>query len=248
MNRLVQAFDILIGLRDDANIHDGTLQFVKFCATNIEATKAQLFQDLFVSFVLRNRRGGFFVEFGATNGLELSNTYILEKHLQWKGILGEPSKCWHSALSENRNSIIDRRCVWEKSGELIEFFEAKTPELSTIWSFRDRDCHKEKRREGISYLVETVSLNDLLSQHNAPRHINYVSIDTEGTELHILKAFNFEKYIVDIITIEHNFAEPDRSKINELLAAKGFLRVFEAFSKWDDWYVRAAVLEEIGAR
>jgi FkbM family methyltransferase len=246
MDSLIQTFDHLLAIRERAaaNKGDGYAQFLQFCAANIGHSTAQLFQDLFVIFILRNRTGGYFVEFGATNGIELSNTYVLEKMLRWKGLLAEPARCWHEALSKNRSAIIDRRCVWDRSEATIDFLETKIAELSTIGEFRDRDGHKENRREGTSYPVETIALNDLLAQHHAPEHIDYLSIDTEGSELQILEAFNFEKYAVDIITVEHNFAEPDRSKINELLAAKGFGRLFECFSKWDDWYVQRAVLEE----
>src|SRR5208282_3167640 len=42
-------------------------------------SRAQLRQDLFVLSELDFKKNGFFVEFGATNGLDLSNTYLLER-------------------------------------------------------------------------------------------------------------------------------------------------------------------------
>ncbi len=50
-------------------------------------TKSQMYQDLFVLAECNFRRKGFFVEFGATNGLDLSNTYLMEKNFGWEGIL-----------------------------------------------------------------------------------------------------------------------------------------------------------------
>ena len=47
-------------------------------------------------------------------------------------------------------------------------------------------------------------LNTLLEQYNAPRTIDYISLDTEGSELRILKVFDFNKWDVKIWSIEHN--------------------------------------------
>ena len=105
-------------------------------------------------------------------------------------------------------------------------------------AFSGSDCHANARGDGKRYPVTTITLNDLLAEHNAPRHIDYLSVDTEGSELNILRAFDFERYRVDIITVEHNLA-PAREHIHALLAAKGFARKFGALSQWDDWYVRA---------
>jgi len=52
--------------------------------------------------------------------------------------------------------------------------------------------------------VETVSLNDLLLSQAAPPRIDYISIDTEGSELAILEAFDFARWDVRLFTIEHN--------------------------------------------
>ena len=72
---------------------------------------SQLKQDLFVLLETGFKRGGYFVEFGATNGIDLSNTYLLEREFGWTGILAEPATAWHEALQRNRNAIIDTDCV-----------------------------------------------------------------------------------------------------------------------------------------
>ena len=198
---------------------------------------SQLFQDLFVLIITKGKRNGFFVEFGAANGKYLSNTYMLEKHFGWTGILAEPARIWISDLSRTRNCTIDQRCVWSKSGEQIQFNETKEPELSTIKKYSDIDAHAINRKSGNTYMVDTVSLVDLLDQNKAPKVIDYLSIDTEGSEYEILANFDFTKYDIRIITCEHNFTI-NRDRIYALLARHGYSRYFEGLSEFDDWYVR----------
>jgi FkbM family methyltransferase len=216
--------------------------FTNFCAINSAHSQAQLFQDLLVIFLLQGKRGGFFVEFGATNGRDLSNTFMLEDHFGWQGLLAEPARCWHAALKANRRASIDTRCVWKQTGARLEFKETEIAELSTLSSLVDKDFNKNGRVKGTTYSVETVSLNDLLKAHNAPREIDYLSIDTEGSELDILRPFDFADYDIKIVTVEHNFVEPNRQEVLQLLSGNGFVRLFERLSKFDDWYVKRSLL------
>ena len=199
----------------------------------IQQSKSQITQDLFVLSCLDFKRGGYFVEFGATNGIDLSNTWLLEKEFGWNGILAEPSKNWHKDLLRNRSSHIELKAVYNKSNERLSFLETSYPELSTLNSFRNIDSHS---RKGRTYEVETISLIDLLNKYNAPQVLDYLSIDTEGSELDILSNFDFEYYKFKVITVEHNFTE-QRERINQLLLSKGYKQVLKEISSFDDWYV-----------
>src|SRR5262249_3242440 len=93
------------------------------------------------------------------------------------------------------------------------------------------------RERGARYDVVSVSLMDLLAEYNAPRRIDYMSVDTEGSELEILKSFDFSRYDVRVMTVEHNRTEK-RQLLHDLLTANGFVRKLEQFSGVDDWYVK----------
>ena len=241
---LVSAFEKLVALRQylAANPHDGPGRFVAYVAANMSRSCSQLFQDLLVLYFLQEKKNGFFVEFGATDGVEKSNTLLLERQHGWSGILAEPARCWHAALKSNRRARIDTRCVWSETGVQLEFTEAPSPELSTLSALVDKDFNRESRSGGTSYKVDTISLNDLLRAHACPAEIDYLSIDTEGSELPILRAFDFGKYDVKIFTVEHNYCEPDRQQINQLLTGRGYFRLFEPLSQFDDWYIKRPIL------
>jgi len=202
----------------------------------VNKSKSQLGQDVLALSRVGLQQAGFFVEFGATNGIDLSNTYLLEKEFGWKGILCEPAKEWHEALMRNRACAIDTRCVYSSTGDKIEFSETSIGELSTISSFLDSDANRLIRKKTRAYDVETVSLEDLLSVHNAPEYVDLLSIDTEGSEFEILSTFNFSKYSFGLICVEHNFTK-NRSRMRELLTGHGYKQVFSELSAFDDWYI-----------
>lgn len=201
-----------------------------------EYSKSQLGQDLIALLVNSMKKNGYFVEFGATNGFDLSNTYLLEKFYGWDGILVEPVQFWHEELLKNRECIIDLRCVTSTSGQLIDFIVAKDPELSTIFGFEGLDNHANSRKNSEKVSVQTVSLTDLLQEYSAPEQIDYLSIDTEGSEFDILKGFNFSKYRFNFISVEHNYTN-NRLKLNDLLTTNGYRQILPALSKFDDWYI-----------
>jgi FkbM family methyltransferase len=200
-------------------------------------SKSQLQQDLLAVAVSGAKRNGFFVEFGATNGVDLSNTHLLEQELEWTGILAEPGKIWHRDLTRNRKSSLVEKAVWTESGKTLDFLEASSPELSTFSAFKKSDRHA---RKGKSYKVETISLLDLLASNNAPHFIDFISIDTEGSELPILESFDFSRYSFGLMCIEHNYMA-DRELISKLLESKGYVRILSTISEWDDWFVPAAL-------
>lgn len=234
-----EALDLLAMLRDQAapDHPDEQMRFIHFVLPRLALSAAQLLQDLWVAYETGERRDGYFVEFGAWDGAHHSNTLYLERELAWTGILAEPMRLAHGRLAE-RKAVIDRRCVWIESGRRLLFNETDPPVHSTIDAYSDGDLHAESRRGGTRYEVETVSLNDLLAQHGAPRRIDYLSVDTEGSELDILRAFDFDAWEVGLISVEHNYTAR-RDGLFELLTGKGFRRKFEALSRADDWYVRA---------
>lgn len=235
--RELVALEALALLRDR---RDSELSaFLTYVFANNQKSHAQLFQDLLVLFLLKEKQGGYFVEFGAADGIFLSNSALLEKEYGWNGIVAEPSARWDLALRRNRRCAVDLRCVWKTSGEKLRFSETHNAEFSTISNFKSVDDHD--RRNSREYEVETVSLNDLLSQHGAPSEIDYLSIDTEGSEMSILQELDFSKWSFKIITVEHNF-QKQRASLHALLSSRNYIRVFETISSFDDWYVNPSVL------
>lgn len=203
---------------------------------------SQLKQDIVALIISNYKTNGYFVEFGACDGVHFSNTLMLEKNYNWTGILAEPSKIYHNDLVKNRSSLIDFRAVYSASKKILTFKEASQSDLSGIIDHFQEDNHYDKRLLGNEYQVETISLNDLLAEHNAPNTIDYLSLDTEGSEFEILKFFDFSKYSINFISVEHNFVIDQRLSINQLLENNGFVKILEKYSSFDDWYINKSLL------
>ena len=213
--------------------------------------KSQLYQDMFASFIVGNKFDKTFFEFGATDGIDLSNSYTLERYLNWKGVLSEPSPQWHNELKENRpNANIISECIWSESNKELNFFESEVGVLSSLENFKESDKismpgnTQARLKNGKNIIVKTISLNDAIEKQFNSKSPSYISIDTEGSEYEILKNFNFKKYRPLVFTIEHNFTEL-QLKIDELMLMNNYIRVFKSLTAFDAWYVERSIFNEI---
>lgn len=196
---------------------------------------SQLGQDLWALERTNYKRGGFFVEFGATDGVLLSNTWLLEKEFGWNGILAEPNPKFFEKLQSNRSCQVSNACIGARTGDEVEFVFAA--EYGGVKSDLLKGPHTKRTlgyasQEEYCAQLTTISLHDFLLSVHAPRDIDYISIDTEGSEFEILQTFPFPFWNVSLFTIEHNYTE-QRSEIHSLMKRNGYFRVEAEF---DDWY------------
>mgnify|MGYP001201833325 CR=1 FL=1 len=225
--------------------------FINSLSNKKKLIHSQLLQDAFASFVIGEKYKKTFLEFGATDGISLSNSYMLENSFKWTGLLAEPSPQWHEELNNNRpNTKILSECIWKSSGDKLDFFVSDIGELSSINDFIHSDLSSmpgnthARVQEGKVVKVETLSINDAIENNFHGDAPSYISIDTEGSEYEILKAFDFVKYQPVVFTIEHNFTDL-QNKIDELMVSKGYVRVFRKITAFDAWYVHNEAMQII---
>jgi FkbM family methyltransferase len=239
-----EIFESLLSVKNNLLIKQNNklyFDFFNYLLSNIHLSSSQRFQDLFVDWMLK-KKNGIFIEFGACDGIDISNTYYLEKYMGWTGILLEPAESWHNDIKINRpNCIIDFRCVSSQSGNEVDFYENSELKLS---SSNSKSFSKN------SYKVKTISLNDvfveykekLLKNSNEPNSIDFISIDTEGNEYEILKNFDFNKYLPKIVIVEHNFDPIKSRQLKELFESHNYQNIFPELSAYDYFFVLKEVL------
>jgi FkbM family methyltransferase len=169
-------------------------------------------QDLFALEMLEGLRGGFFLDSGASDGVKGSNSRLLETVFGWHGICVEPNENSFELLRRNRNCICLSCCLADKEGP-VDFLEAAGV-FGGILNEYDPDhlryaCHMLGREWSDQRAPPTVkkharTLRSILRQYQAPRVIDYWSLDTEGCELTLLNSFPFDEYVFRVLTVEHN--------------------------------------------
>jgi FkbM family methyltransferase len=197
-------------------------------------------QDKWVTEVFRRARGGYFLDFGAFDGITTSNTLFLEKELGWFGICVEPNPRYYADVCRLRNCIKVNCALWTKSRESLEFRDAHG--LSSLANFGGNDNHAETRRNAPIIRVDTINPNELLKRFNAPSYIHYMSLDTEGCEFEILEAIQLDEFKIATMTIEHNHEPIKRDKIRHLLANLGYSH---AANKNDDFFYHWEHIEHL---
>lgn len=217
----------------------------------IKNIKSQLYQDVFAHFIIGNKFDKTFLEFGATDGLELSNSYMLENSLGWKGALSEPSPQWYNSLRENRKKTeIITKCIWSESGKTLDFFMSDIGLFSTIKNFVESDKNSmpgnttQRKKGGKIISVDTISLNDVIKNYFNNISPSYISVDTEGSEYEILKFFSLDTYRPKVFTIEHNFTKL-QTDIDDLMKSNNYERIFCKLTAFDAWYVSKETLKEL---
>jgi FkbM family methyltransferase len=186
-------------------------------------------QDMWVLNTAKNK---YFVDIGAADGFGHSNSLKLEME-GWNGICVEPVPSLYEILNQCRRCIKINKAAWREN-TTIDFLICNGPGLSGIPGYFDNIHH----RDGSYNPIDTITLNQLLKENNAPKDMGYLSIDTEGTEYEILKAFDFS-YTFDCMTIEHNFDSQKKNNINTLLTSNGYKLCKEV--EQDDFYIHERI-------
>lgn len=181
---------------------------------------SELGQDFFALETNTYLQKGYFVDIGAADGFTASNTFLLEKFYNWSGICVDPNPMFMQSLYNARNCIASNLCVYNETGRILPFTYYNDEDGFFGWNLRSglKNYVKEINYDILKSFREinvlTITLNDLLFLYNAPKKINYISIDTEGSEYEILKDFDFGKYDVKCFTVEYGHANERLNLIN----------------------------------
>lgn len=196
--------------------------------------------------VFNYKRNGYFVDLASADGIHINNTYLLEKELGWTGICIEPNPIYYEQCKKNRNCIILQNCIDYKNhqinfridnGQLGGIIDKDTDNNMRI---RNNQIINSYNNNGVIKMI-TKTLEQVLDENNAPKTIDFLSLDVEGAETRVLQKFPFNKYKFLSMVIERPTPE-----LNNLLFKNGYIpiRNSETMSKkapYDTFYVHKTI-------
>jgi len=176
--------------------------------------------------IFKNKKNGFFIDIGAHDGITYSNSYFFEKELEWTGICVEPNPSVFKQLQKNRKCTLINKPAWiENKKEVFFTITGHSEMLSGLYDTY-HPKHLKRIKSEIDDLnqkfeiteVECFDLNEYLIK-NSINNIDFISLDTEGSEFKILKNIDFSQISIKVIVIEIPY---DQNEVINFLENKNF--------------------------
>jgi len=175
---------------------------------------------------------GYFVELGANDGFTESNTLYLEIKKNWRGVLVEPLPhqflecCYYRSKPGNHlfcnaavNNNFKNNYVKMINANLMSVADNLPSDLKDKNNHIKRGtAHLPNNNYNFSFGSEPKTLTKILDEAEAPRIIDFLSLDVEGAELAVLSGLNFNKYKFKYMLIECR----DKNKIKKFLKNFGY--------------------------
>lgn len=179
-------------------------------------------QDLIAYIYFNAKPKGFFVDIGAFDGVQISNTCVLEQ-IGWDGICIEPLPEVFEALQQNRTCHLYNVAIAGQSQQDAKFYKVSDQlGLSGLEQQMPERIQQGLRKQGLaieSMPVQTMTFDEVMKNHPAIGVIDFLSLDVEGGEMQVLETIDFERFLFGLITIENN---PGTTVLREYMAKRGY--------------------------
>ncbi|MAH44349.1 hypothetical protein CMI37_00875 [Candidatus Pacearchaeota archaeon] len=198
----------------------------------------QFSTDALIELYFPGKQDGICVEVGAANGIRGSNTLYFE-NLGWRALCIEPNPDYFQMVQAARQEAVQCACGSsdEESVPFTVFDIGKHNIMSSVSGLepdkRLVEQHSHIINNTMQIDVEVKTLDTILTEADFGVMIDFISIDTEGTELDALKGLDLTRWDVSLLVVENNFNDPE---IEEYLTSFGYYK--DARWKINDFYYK----------
>lgn len=185
-----------------------------------------------------------YLEVGAFDGIQYSNTLFLRNKLGWSGLLVEPVKEYYDLLCQNRpddvcvNAILlsgdnEELLRIRKSGPMSQVISNGNNKISFLKGVRSLLRKMLSGILGLSVgrveVVRATTVNQLCLDHKIKK-LHFISCDVEGMEHEVLKGIDYS--MLDVLAILVEVRPSNIMPILEQLLPLGFVCT-EAMSRFN---------------
>ena len=178
-------------------------------------------EDIIIDNLLGQKSNGFYVDVGAYDPTRFSNTkrFYLKG---WRGINIEPDPTKIKKFYKSRSKDINLNVGIANKNEIQDFFKFDPQTLSTFSKSAAADYQKQGYTLIETFKVKVNKLGQILEKERKNRQIDFFSIDTEGSDLEVLKSNNWKKFKPKVICIEGQGKNPEK-----LLVKLGYKKIYK---------------------
>jgi FkbM family methyltransferase len=190
-------------------------------------------EDLVLKRIFENKKQGFYIDVGAHHPKRFSNTFLFYK-LGWTGINIEPNPKVINLFNKKRPRDINIKAAISDKEETFSYYMFTESALNTFSAERKNTLIQNNSSQLLKKIdVHSTTLKNILDIHlKSNTIIDFLSIDTEGLDLQVLKSNNWEKYRPTIVLVEDanfNLQQPALSDIFNFLFNVNYRLVAKTF-------------------
>jgi len=160
-------------------------------------------QDVTVSLLFPNG-GGFYIDMAANSPVQLSNTLLLEQSHGWNGLCIEPNSVHWYGLANRRCEVIGAFISDELDSKIEVVFGPANEEKghTTGGIVNDAILDNKNQPKAARSIRFATTFSDVLTKFMVAPIIDYLSLDVEGAEYFVMLAFPFDRYVINVLTVE----------------------------------------------
>jgi hypothetical protein len=164
---------------------------------------SQRLQDKIVFHLLNQKKNGYFVDLAANDAVRISNTFALERDHGWRGLCIEPNPIYWAGLSYRKCDVVAGVVGRTRMEEVLFKFSSKGPLGGIVGAhFKNKEVNEREQAVHEAQRRYTVTLQEVFERFHTPPVIDYMSLDVEGAEEYVMSTFPFDRYRINVLTIE----------------------------------------------